>query len=144
MTDTDFKKIAKLVTDQVRDLKDVVELTKRKVDNIQIFQSASSDNVRLVKEQQSLINEKLDKTGKKVDALLNNASKLTDDIKGLKKDVKEIQENVDAARGDIELLHMDVKGIKEKESLFHLRNKREIDEIKTHLGMPLIPDIPEA
>ncbi len=64
------------------------------------------------------------------------------DLNELKRVVKEIEENVDAARGDIEQLHMDVKGIREKEGLFHSRNKREIDEIKTHLGMSLMPDTP--
>lgn len=64
------------------------------------------------------------------------------DLNELKVDVKELKENVDAARADIELLHMDVKGIKDKEGLFHSRNKREIDEIKTHLGLPLMSDMP--
>ncbi|MBI2314622.1 hypothetical protein HYU93_00990 [Candidatus Daviesbacteria bacterium] len=122
MADSDYDKIAKLFKDRVRDLKDVVELIKHKVDNIQVFQDASSENIHLMKEQQSLMNEKLD---------------------NLEQNVKKIQENVDAARGDIESLHMDVKGIREKESLFHSRNKREIDEIKTHLDIPLIPDTPQ-
>ncbi len=67
-----------------------------------------------------------------------------EDLNELKKDVKELSENVDAARGDIDHLHMDIKGIRDKEGLFHSRNKREIDEIKTHLGMPLISDTPEV
>lgn len=53
-----------------------------------------------------------------------------------------LEDKVDAARGDIEHLHLDVKGIRDKEGLFHARNKREIDEIKTHLEMPLMPDTP--
>lgn len=53
-----------------------------------------------------------------------------------------LEDKVDAARGDIEQLHMDVKGIRDKEGLFHSRNKREIDEIKTHIGLPLMPDAP--
>ena len=62
-----------------------------------------------------------------------------DDITG---DIKELSENVDAARADIENLHMDVKGIREQQGLYHSRNKREIDEIKTHLSLPLMPDTP--
>lgn len=65
-------------------------------------------------------------------------------LQTLDKEIKELSENVDAARGDIELLHMDVKGIRDKEGLFHSRNKREIDEIKTHLNIPLLSDIPET
>lgn len=64
------------------------------------------------------------------------------ELEPIKKELKEVTENVDAIRGDIETLHMDVKGIRDKESLFHSRNKKEIDEIKTHLGMPLMPDTP--
>lgn len=64
------------------------------------------------------------------------------DLNELKKDVKELSENVDAARGDIEQLHLDVKGIRDKEGLFHSRNKREIYEIKTHLSLPIMPDTP--
>lgn len=81
-----------------------------------------------------------------------------EDLKILQKDVKSIQgtladhskrltrveDKVDALSGDIEQLHDDVKGIRDKEGMYHSRNKREIDEIKTHLGMPLISDIPEV
>lgn len=84
-----------------------------------------------------------------VDSLTGDVGELREDVNVvkrdvnvLKKDMKELSENVDAARGDIEHLHMNVKGIRDKESLFHSRNKREIDEIKTHLNMPLIPDVP--
>lgn len=68
---------------------------------------------------------------------------LKEDVTVLKRDVKELSENVDAARGDIEHLHMDVRGIRDKEDMMHSRNKREIDEIKTHIGLPLMPDVPE-
>lgn len=67
---------------------------------------------------------------------------LQGDVNTIKKDVKELREDVDATRGDIEHLHMDVKGIRDKEGLFHSRNKREVDEIKTNLGMPLMPATP--
>lgn len=78
------------------------------------------------------------------------------DIKNIQGDVKNVQgtladhskrltrleEKVDALSGDIEQLHMDVKGIRDKEGMYHSRNKREIDEIKTHIGLPLMPDTP--
>lgn len=67
-----------------------------------------------------------------------------EDLKEVKKELKELREDVDAARGDIETLRIDVTWIKEKEGMGHSRNKREIDEIKTHLGLPLIPDTPEV
>lgn len=55
-----------------------------------------------------------------------------------------LENKVDALSGDVEQLHMDVKGIRDKEGMAHSRNKREIDEIKTHLNMPLMSDIPEV
>ncbi|MBI2017886.1 hypothetical protein HYS92_02440 [Candidatus Daviesbacteria bacterium] len=88
------------------------------------------------------VEEGLDTVKKEIKEARGDVNALREDVDGLKKDVKEMSENVDAARGDIENLHMDVKGIRDKEGLFHSRNKREIDEIKTHLGMPLMSDIP--
>lgn len=51
---------------------------------------------------------------------------------------------LEAVGGDVEQLLTDVKGIRDKEGMAHSRNKREIDEIKQHLNLPLIPDIPEV
>lgn len=77
-----------------------------------------------------------------LEPIKGDVSILKEDAKEVKKELRELSESVDAARGDIELLHMDVKGIREKEGLLHSRNKREIDEIKTHLSLPLISDTP--
>ncbi len=119
-----------MATDNTKAIKELLEVISNKVGKIETRQSLQSAQIEIIKDQQSVVNEKLDNLESKVDTLSG--------------DVKEIQENVDAARGDIESLHMDVKGIREKESLFHSRNKREIDEIKTHLGMPLMPDTPQV
>lgn len=53
MADEDTKKL-------IRSVKDIVELVKKRVDTIQMFQGTASDNIRLMKEQQSLMNEKLE------------------------------------------------------------------------------------
>lgn len=53
MADEDTKKL-------IRSVKDIVELVKKRVDTIQMFQSTASDNIRMMKEQQSLMNEKLE------------------------------------------------------------------------------------
>lgn len=68
--------------------------------------------------------------------------KVEDKLGKVDKRLVRVEEKVDALSGDIEQLHLDVKGIRDKEGLFHTRNKREIDEIKTHLGSPLMPDRP--
>ena len=55
-----LKKISELIKEEIRSVKDIVEVIKHKVDTLQMFQSTTSDNIRLIKEQQSIINEKLD------------------------------------------------------------------------------------
>ncbi len=78
---------------------------------------------QIIKEELEPIKETLDKHTGRLDSLENK---------------------VDALSGDIEQLHMDVKGIRDQVGMRHDRNKREIDEVKTHLGMPLMPDTPEV
>lgn len=92
------------------------------------------------KEITTVVQTELKPVKKDLNELRGGVSTLKKDLKEVKKEVLELKENVDAARGDIEKLHLDVKGIRDKEGLFHSRNKREIDEIKTHLGLPLMSD----
>lgn len=99
----------------------------------------------IIKEEVTgVVKTQLEPIKKDLQGLRRDVDSLKEGVNVVKKDVKELSENVDAARGDIESLHMDVKGIREKERLFHSRNKREIDEIKTHIGLPLMSDIPEV
>ncbi len=72
---------------------------------------------------------------------LNPIKKTLDDHTGR---LDRLENKVDALSGDVEQLHMDVKGIRDKEGMAHSRNKREIDEIKTHIGLPLMPDTPDV
>lgn len=67
---------------------------------------------------------------------------IKEELKPIDNRLKRVEDKMDALSGDIEELHMDVKGIRDKEGMAHSRNKREIDEIKTHLELPLIPDTP--
>jgi hypothetical protein len=76
MTDDQLiKVIQKAVKDEVRPLKDQVEIVKSKVNSRDFFQTVASENTRTIKEQQSIMNEKLDT--------------LQDDLK----EVKELQAN---------------------------------------------------
>lgn len=76
-----------------------------------------SASIHLMKDQQSVMNEKLDAIGKDLD------------------EVKETQEDhtrrLEALSEDIEQLHDDVKGIRDKEGM-------------AHLNLPLISDVPEV
>lgn len=112
-----------MANDDLKKIKELLEIVSNKVGKLETHVSIHSATMHLIKDQQSVMNEKLD---------------------DLKTDIKELTENVDATRGDIESLHMDVTAIKEKQGMYHSRNKREIDEIKTHVGLPLMPDVPEA
>jgi len=76
MTDAQLiKTIQKAVKDEVRPLKDQVEIIKSKVNSRDFFQTVASENTRTIKEQQSIMNEKLDT--------------LQEDLNG----IKELQEN---------------------------------------------------
>lgn len=55
-----LKKLQKLIKEELRSIRDMVELTKKKVDSQELFLHTTSENVRFIKEQQSIINEKLD------------------------------------------------------------------------------------
>lgn len=72
---------------------------------------------------------------------------LEDRLGGMEEKLERVEDKVDALSGDVEQLLMDVKGIRDrdrdKEGMAHSRNKREIDEIKRHVGLPLMSDIPE-
>lgn len=76
---------------------------------------------------------------------------LEESLKPIKEDIKDIKDvqkdhtiRLEALSGDVEQLHDDVKTMKDKQGMYHSRNKREIDEIKKHLGLPTISDIPEV
>lgn len=61
MTDEQLvKAIQKVVKDEVRPLKEQVEIAKSKVDKLDLFQSLVVNQIRAIKEQLSVVNEKMD------------------------------------------------------------------------------------
>ena len=60
MSDEEIKKLQKLLRDEIRPVKELVEIIKNKVDSQGLFINVTSDNVRSTKEQQYLMNDKLD------------------------------------------------------------------------------------
>lgn len=117
-----------MANDDLKKIKELLEIVNNKVGKLEAHVSIHTSTMHVIKDQQSVMNEKLDN--------------LQEDVDNLNTGTKEISENIDAARADIENLHMDVKGIRDKEDMMHSRNKREIDEIKTHVGLSLMPDTP--
>ncbi len=60
MTDEDKKKLGNLIKDTVKPLKELVEVLKSKIDHQELYLTTTSSNVKSIKEQQSVVNEKLD------------------------------------------------------------------------------------
>ncbi len=112
-----------MAIDDLKNIKELLEIVKHKVDMMEVSRTGQSATLHLIKDQQSVMNDKLDKVS---DTLEDHTKRL------------------EALSGDTEQLLMDVKGIRDKEGMAHSRNKREIDEIKTHLGMPVMPDTPQV
>lgn len=88
MGNEETKKLEDLLKGAIRPLKELVEVLKSKVDHQELYLVATSSNVKSIKEQQSVINEKLDTQGKKLDILWDQVEKVTMDLE----DVKENQE----------------------------------------------------
>lgn len=73
MNDSDLKKLRELIKEEIRPVKEIVEIIKKKVDSQELHIHVTTENVRSVKEQQSVINEKLDSHSA---SLVNIESKL--------------------------------------------------------------------
>jgi len=75
-------------------------------------------------------------------------NKAVDPIKETLADHSRILEDhtkrLQALSGDMEQVLSEVKATHDEIGLWHQRDKREIDEIKTNLGMPIMPDTPQV
>lgn len=61
MTDQELVKIIqKTIKDEIRPLKEYIEIVKSKISKLDLFQNVATEDTRKIKEQQSVINEKLD------------------------------------------------------------------------------------
>ncbi len=78
-----------------------------------------------------------------VEEVVNRA---VDPIKETLEDHTRILENhtkrLTALSGDMEQVLSELKATHDEIGLWHQRDKREIDEIKMHLDLPTMPDIP--
>lgn len=99
----------------------------------------------IIKEEVTgIVQTQLQPIKKDLKDLREGVDSIKEDVTIVKKDIKELREDVDALRGDVADLQDQTKGVWDKIDLGHKRNKREIDEIKTHIGLTLMPDIPEV
>lgn len=83
MSNDETKKLEDLLKGAIRPLKELAEVLKSKVDHQELYLVATSSNVKSIKEQQSIINEKLDTQGKKLDILWDQVERVTVNLEGV-------------------------------------------------------------
>lgn len=110
-----------------------------------------NDFKKLLDESLKPIKEDLNGVKEDLGEVKKDLGRVKEDLAGVKKDIigiKETQEDhtsrLEALSGDVYDLKDQTKAIWDKIGMGHDRNKREIDEIKSRLRMPLMPDIPQV
>lgn len=79
-----------------------------------------------------------------VEEVVNKAvDPIREDLAGIKETQEDHTRRLEALSGDVEQVMSEVKATQDEIGLWHQRDKREIDEIKKHLDLPIIPDIPQ-
>ncbi len=80
MQPTNLHDIEKLV----ESVKEIVEITQDKVEKTELFQNVIMGQVRTIKDQQSVMNKKLDKLGEQSSGITEQVALLTEDVAELK------------------------------------------------------------
>jgi hypothetical protein len=88
----------------------------------------------------AIVEEVVNKAVDPIKATLEGHSKI---LESHSKILNDHTRRLEALSGDVHDLHDRVKALDDKTSMYHFRNKREVDEIKRHLNLPIIPDRPE-
>lgn len=131
MSNEETKKLEDLLKGAIRPLKELVEVLKSKVDHQELYLVATSSNVKSIKEQQSVINEKLDTQGKKMDILWDQVEKVTMDI-------EEVKETQDLHTAVLKRIETKVEGnsddIKEKVD-------KRLTKVENRLGIVPPPEL---
>ena len=104
MTGDDLKKLRELVKDELRPVKDLVEMTKKKVDGQDIFLHTTAENVRRIKEQQSLMNEKVDDLRKGLEIIDESVSANTASLIEIERTLESYAESYQINQLNIERL----------------------------------------
>ena len=100
------EKQLKVLKDALREVKDIVEATKHKVDRHDLFLETTAHNVRTIKEQQSIMNEKLDRHSKELKAITD---RLDDPDDGL----ESINSRLEAVRSSVANMELTIEGYNE-------------------------------
>lgn len=91
MSEENVKRLSKLIDGLITPVKEIVEVIKHKVNRMEFLQTGNSENIRMLRDQQSVINKKLDEQsknlnghGKKLDILWEQTDELTKDMNDVK------------------------------------------------------------
>lgn len=76
------KNDTKTLKDELRPLKDILEIVKDKVERMETFQHVTMQQVRDIKDQQSVINGKLDEMQETLDAHTGSLITIEKELKG--------------------------------------------------------------
>ncbi|MBI2196846.1 hypothetical protein HYU45_04550 [Candidatus Daviesbacteria bacterium] len=117
MSKDDTKKLEDLLKGAIRPLKELVEVLKSKVDHQELYLVATSSNVKSLKEQQSVINEKLDAQGEKLDSQgkqLNDQGRkqviLWDQVEKVTMSLEDIKDTQDLHTATLKRIEMKAEG----------------------------------
>lgn len=77
-----------------RELKDLLEIIKNKVDHISASQAMQSTQIHFIRDQQSVINEKLDVNEEKINALITTSEEHSDKLDTLQLSVVETEQSI--------------------------------------------------
>jgi len=72
----------KAIKDELRSFKDILEIVKDKVDKVEMFQNVTMQQARDIKDQQSVINRKLDNMNNTLDANTGSLMTIEKELKG--------------------------------------------------------------
>ncbi|TSC86727.1 MAG: hypothetical protein G01um10147_808 [Microgenomates group bacterium Gr01-1014_7] len=74
MSDEDVKKLSQLIEKVITPVKEIVEIIKHKVERVEFLQIGYNNDIRTVRELQSVMNKKLDKLDELEESLQANTA----------------------------------------------------------------------
>src|SRR3989344_8653819 len=69
MSDDSIKKLRDALKDEIKPIKEIVEIIEHKIGVMEMSQLASSESIRRMRDQQSVMNDKLDEQAKELGGL---------------------------------------------------------------------------
>lgn len=103
MNDSDLKKLRALIKEEIRPVKEIVEIIKKKVDNQELHIHVTTENVRSVKEQQSVINEKLDSHSASLVSIESKLDSYADSYKINRHNIERVDTRLSAVEDELNI-----------------------------------------